>query len=490
MRRAETRPSLGTIKTMSRRLSLFLLSVLACFAPPANGQAIDQDRLEQRIVRTFGAGRYEEALAQVDAYLARWPETPHMHYNRACALTLLGRHDAAGEALVQAVEYGFREFEQMKRDPDMDGMRNHPTYLAILEARDRVNRGSSDRQVERWKSRYGEDGYTFESDEARRLHFVTSVDAVAHAQMKRMLQRQADQMAKSLFTGPPDYWCLVAVPTAEDATDIFPARNTSGIYLHDSRRLISRDIGSSMRHEFAHLMHYGHMERLGQKHAMWVQEGLASLYEDYELSEDGTITFVPNLRHNIARKQVERRMAVPWNKMMAFDGRSFLAGDARYYPQVRSMFEFLAHNGVLEEWYRNYTETFERSPNGARAWEETFRVPLETIEQRWRTWVLERGRIDDRIDYGDASIGIRGVDAADGVRIEQVVGSAARRAGLRRNDVIVEVNGAPVRSQGELMLEIAKRKVGDRVRLRIRRGNGYRDATVILEPLDGVVRTR
>ena len=175
---------------MSRRLSLFLLSVLACFAPPATGQTIDQDRLEQRIVRTFGAGRYEEALAQVDAFLARWPETPHMHYNRACALTLLGRNDAAGEALLQAVEYGFREFEQMKRDPDMAGMRNHPTYLAILEARDRVNRGSSDRQVERWKDRYGEDGYTFESDDQRRLHFVTSVDAVAHAQMKRMLQRQ------------------------------------------------------------------------------------------------------------------------------------------------------------------------------------------------------------------------------------------------------------------------------------------------------------
>ncbi|MCH2161256.1 MAG: PDZ domain-containing protein [Phycisphaerales bacterium] len=475
---------------MARLPLLALICMFGLHAMPAAAQVSEQDRLEQRIVRTFGAGRYDRALEEVDAYLARWPETPHMHYNRACALALLGRKDAAAEALVKAVDYGFLEFEQMKRDPDMDSMRDHPTYLAILEARQRVDRGSSDRQVERWKTRYGEDGYTFESDDKRRLHFVTSVDGVAHAEMKRMLQRQVDQMADSLFQSPPDYWCLVAVPTSEDAADIFPAANTSGIYLHDSRRLISRDIGSSMRHEFAHLMHYGHMERLGQKHAMWVQEGLASLYEDYTLSANGEITFVPNLRHNIARKQIERRMSVPWKKMMELDGRSFLAGDARYYPQVRSMFEFLAHNGVLEEWYRTYTETFDRSPNGSRAWEETFRVPLDTVEERWRQWVLGRGRIDDRIDYGDASIGISGVDAGDGVRIERIVGSAARRAGLRRNDVIVAVNGNPVRSQGELMLEIARKKVGDVVRLRIRRGAAYQDARVILEPLDAVIRGR
>ena len=78
------------------RPTLLLLACILGLTAPVSVQADDASLMEQRIVRTFGAGRYEQALRQVDEYLARWPETPHMHYNRACALTLLGRNDAAG----------------------------------------------------------------------------------------------------------------------------------------------------------------------------------------------------------------------------------------------------------------------------------------------------------------------------------------------------------------------------------------------------------
>jgi hypothetical protein len=259
------------------------------------------------------------------------------------------------------------------------------------------------------------------------------------------------------------------------------------MYIHAERRLVSRDIGASMRHEFSHLMHFGHMERLGQRHAFWIQEGLASLYEDYSINEDGSFTFRPNLRHNIARKQVERKVAISWDRLFTLDGKSFMAGDARYYPQVRSIFEFLADLGVLGEWYENYTESFERSPGGERAFEETFGLPVEKVEQRWRKWVVDRGRIDDHIDYGDASIGIAGVDAGDGVQIVELKSSGARRAGLRRGDVIVAVNDVPIRARGELILAIAEKKVGDWVRLRIRRNGVYQIITVRLEPLTAVV---
>ena len=35
--------------------------------------------------------RYDRALRMIDEYLALWPETPHMHYNRACAFAPIGR---------------------------------------------------------------------------------------------------------------------------------------------------------------------------------------------------------------------------------------------------------------------------------------------------------------------------------------------------------------------------------------------------------------
>ncbi|NIM60902.1 MAG: hypothetical protein GTO30_04390, partial [Acidobacteria bacterium] len=53
---------------------------------------------------------------------------------------------------------------------------------------------------------------------------------------------------------------------------------TGGIYEHERRRLIARDIGASLRHELTHAYHYADMDRLGQRHPLWVQEGIATLY--------------------------------------------------------------------------------------------------------------------------------------------------------------------------------------------------------------------
>ena len=89
----------------------------------------------------------------------------------------------------------------------------------------------------------------------------------------------------------------------------FDRPEVRGMYLHPARRLVSRDAGQSLQHEFVHLMHFAHMERTGQRHPIWVQEGLASLYEDYTLRADGSVEFHPNIRFNFARKQVTSRTA-------------------------------------------------------------------------------------------------------------------------------------------------------------------------------------
>ena len=465
------------------RIALTILIAFLAMSTDVSAQSREAEIAEANIVRAFSARRYERALQQIDTYLARWPESPNMIYNQACAYALMGNREASSQSLLRAVERGFREFGQMKLDPDLASMRDHPTFQAIIEAENRVDRNSSIQQVERWKKRWGEYGYTFDSDPERNLHFITSVDATSHRQMKDMLQKQADQMSDSLFTTSPDYWCLIAVPTAKDAKKIFESETTAGVYVHNDRQLISRDIGASMRHEFAHLMHYGDMERRNQRHAMWVQEGIASLYEDYEISSDGSITFAPNLRHNIARNQINRNLAVDLQDLFDMTPRRFMKGNARYYPQVRSLFEFLADLKLLEEWYEMYTETWDRSPEGTLAWEKIFGVPLEDVERRWKKWVVGRGEIDVRIDYGDASIGVAGEDAGDGIKITSVQSRNARRAGLRQGDVIVAVDTTPVRARGELVQAIAKKRVGERVRLRIRRNGDYRNVVVILAPL-------
>ena len=475
---------------------LVLASVVS--VPHASAFQSDDDAaaLERRIVRTFGSGDQETALELIALYLQNWPGTPHMLYNRACGLALLGRREASSAALLEAVDHGFRDFATMRRDPDLASMRNHETFIAILEASRRIDRGTADRQFEAWQRRYSDD-YHYETDDQHRLHFATGLDAKAHADMKQIIGRQADQMTKTLFKSPPLDWCFVVVPAKTHVTEVFrrlldvadPAR-TPGVYLHGKRLLVTRDIGESLRHEFAHRMHWADMDRRGQRHPMWVQEGLASLYEEYVWTEDGTIKFVPNMRHNIARRQVQAGIALSWDKLFQLNADQFLAGNARFYPQVRSMFEFLATLGLLEEWYDAYVATFDRDPGGGKAFEQVFGLPVDQVNQRWKSWVLDRGSIDDRVDYGDASIGISGVEAGDGVQIERVIGQNARRAGLRRGDVITRVDEKPVRARGELMLAIAARKIGETVRLEIRRRDQRLVIAVRLEALRGTVNQR
>ncbi|MDG2021059.1 MAG: PDZ domain-containing protein [Phycisphaerales bacterium] len=483
-----------------RRWITLALLVLATMLGGGHSSAFQSDddaaALERRIVRTFGSGEYEEALELVTRYLQNWPGTPHMLYNRACGLALLGRREASAEALLEAVEHGFRDFAAMRRDPDLASMRNHETFTAILEASHRIDRDTADRQFESWQRRYGDD-YHYETDTEHRLHFATGLDAKAHADMKRIIGRQADQMTQTLFKSSPQDWCFVVVPAKTHVTEVFrrmldvadPAR-TPGVYLHGKRLLVTRDIGESLRHEFAHRMHWADMDRRGQRHPMWVQEGLASLYEEYVWTDDDKIKFVPNMRHNIARRQVQAGIALSWDKLFDLSADQFLAGNARFYPQVRSMFEFLAALGLLEEWYDAYVRSYDRDPGGGKAFELVFGLPLDQVNQRWKSWVLDRGSIDDRVDYGDASIGISGIEAGDGVQIERVIGRNARRAGLRRGDVITRVDEKPVRARGELMLAIAARKIGETVRLEIRRRDQRLVIAVRLEALRGTVNER
>lgn len=476
------------------------LTLLLAWTPPAvegaetvtttsaDAARDDRDAKERMIVRAFSAARYEKALELVDEYLGLWPETPHMHYNRACAFALLGRRDAAGEALLEAVEQGFRDFETMKRDPDLASMRDHEVFTAILEARGRVVRESTDRRVERWRGRYDE-GYVHESDAEHRLHVASGLGGRAHAEMMSMIGRQADEQAKTLFPLAKMDWCFILVPRPEDVRTVFqreidvddPER-TPGVYLHGRRLLVSRDIGSTMRHEFTHRMHWADMERLGQRHAMWVQEGLAGLYEDYVWRPDGSIRFVPNLRHNIARRQVASGVDLDFEDLFRLDPESFLAGNARYYPQVRSLFEFLADLDLLSTWYRTYCETFEQDPTGGRAWERTFGLPLDDVNRRWQRWVRDRGGIDDRVEPGDPSLGVTGEEAGDGVRITAIPGRQARRGGLRIGDVIMKLDGRPIRTRSELLVALGECRTGQVVRLEVRRGSLVRMAEVRLEP--------
>lgn len=473
-------------------------------APPAAVQpaqrttldAAAAESLQRRIDRTLDAGRYAEAIELIERYLAEVGRDPTMLYNAACCRARMGDGDGAAKTLLDAIRAGFRDFDAMEEDPDLDPIREHPIYTAILEARDRAaiapapaprsepapRAGPS--PLEEWRARHGDKDYVYESDPERGLHYATSLDEEGRTAVRETLTALADHLATTLFDGHPRFATLVAVPTLRDMRLYFPDPTTTGMYEHAQRRLVARDIGQSLTHEFVHLMHWGHMDRLGQHHPMWVQEGLACLYEDYDLAADGSIAFRPNTRHNIARRQVLAAASMSWRQLFELSPREFMRKPLQYYPQVRSIFEFLADRGRLEPFYRALIATHGDDPTGAMAIERAFGRPLNEVEQAWKDWLRLRGPIDDSIGQGDASLGIRVAEAPDGVRVAETFGrGAARSAGMRSGDVIVAVDGRSVRSSRELLLALAAKHVGDAVEIRFRRGGEYHETTAMLRPL-------
>ncbi len=469
------------------RIFALLLLTLSTLTAPAIAQDGNISALRDAIFRSFERSEHSRCVELLTEYLAARPNDVQMWYNLACAHALLGERDSGARALRRAVQAGFADFAHMEHDPDLDALRDHPTYQKILTDERPQRRRDADHVIGLWKNRFIGDDYRYETHEAYRLAYATTLDATAHREMQVMLEAEADWLIENLFNAPPDYFVLIAIPTKRHADELFDGDQTiGGLYDHNQRVLVSRDIGGSMRHEFFHLMHYGHMERIGQRHPLWIQEGLASLFEDYQLKADGSIIFKPNERHNVVKRREKAGRVMRWSQLFGLTESRFMRNAGAMYPQVRSMFEFVADKGHLKTWYARYVENFHRDKSGRVAFEEVFAAPLDDIERMWRNWVRARPMVDNVIGYGDASLGIESPrhGASDGVVVSGIIpGGAASRSRLRSNDVIVAADGEPTRTLTELQAIIGAKRVDDRVSLRVRRGSEYLTIVVRLAPL-------
>jgi tetratricopeptide (TPR) repeat protein len=468
-----------------RHVTVILLAI-ALLAGSAAAQAVDRRGADRAIARAFEQGEHDRAARLIEEQLASRANDHGLLYNLACAYSRLGRVEDAASALYRAVAAGFRDFARMESDADLDAIRGTVMYGAIRDAAREAAAEAAQTALDRWKRAYGDRDYRYEIDDKRKIAFATALDAESHEAMKRMLQGEADVLIKLLFEAPPERFVLIAVPTPADSDALFGGDDSvGGRYEHGPRRIVTRDTGSSLRHEFVHAFHYAHMERLGlrQAHPIWIQEGLAALFEDFEIGRDGAIEFLPNERDNIVKRRVGMGRATRWRELLEMESDRFMANAGRNYPMARSIFAFVASNGRITEWYRIYVKTHGEDPTGVLAFEQCFGKTLEEIELDWRNWVKRRPLLDNSIDVGDASLGISADDggANDGVVIADVVpGGAADRARLRAGDVIVSIDGRDVRSLRELVAVMGEQEVGDRVVVRVRRFGEYIDRPVVL----------
>lgn len=78
-------------------------------------------------------GRIADGLKMDRKLVKLQPDNATAHYNLACSLALSKRKNDALRELREAVQLGYRDFDWMQQDPDLEALKQHPEFQALLK---------------------------------------------------------------------------------------------------------------------------------------------------------------------------------------------------------------------------------------------------------------------------------------------------------------------------------------------------------------------
>ncbi|HVP36968.1 MAG TPA: protein kinase [Terriglobales bacterium] len=79
------------------------------------------------------AGRLEEGKAQAAKAIELNPSDPLMLYNTACFYAQIGEKRLALDSLKSSINAGLEDYEWIKRDPDLESIKNEPEFIELIE---------------------------------------------------------------------------------------------------------------------------------------------------------------------------------------------------------------------------------------------------------------------------------------------------------------------------------------------------------------------
>ncbi|MEO1007268.1 MAG: PDZ domain-containing protein [Planctomycetota bacterium] len=454
---------------------------------PLDRTKSDED-IEAEAAALAASGDFAGAAIRYRELTKRRPDSFVAWYNLACALAQLEHPDEAWGALERSIELGMNDLTHLRLDPHIEPLRGGERF-ADLEARwPEIMERQAEVRFARAIERFGR-GYHTQRDDLLRVRFAVGQPRQTFDMAHEELHIVSRWAMEHLFANLADAedgtvpWVTVVIPTDADFASWArerhgdaargPTQQIAGTYDHDRKELVCKDLGSTLRHEVFHALHYRSQSLHAQRHAAWVLEGLAALVEDFDLDYQGTPVFVPSWRTNAARrafrggrlKTIEQLTSMPDH---IFVGQSPLL----HYAEARTLMLYMYAAGRLAEFYRNYVDTWEEDRTGLAAILRTFDATLPQIEASYRRWVQSLPTAPEQMHPPAATLGID-VDPERGeglAVIRTVRGSPGRRAGLRPRDVLVAVNGQGTRDINELYRVLGRYTPGNLVVLTVRRG--------------------
>lgn len=464
----------------------------------------------------FAAADYTKGEALLRQQCELEPESWIPRHNLAIALAMQNKQVEAAASLKEAIEMGFfdlrglqrtRPFEKVAAMAPMDEwIKDWP---AVLE-----------RQAQRTLANLQEalgPGAEVTRDDDHRVIYATWADPRsferAHTELRALTTWANNELFAGIADGPEydkklDPIIVVALPPRNRFQKWINARfgnvdNNSmtqigGAYEHLQVRLVSMDLGTSLRHEFFHGLHWRVCHRLGQRHPIWLQEGLAALVEDMDGLEDGKTGAapakpVPSWRTNTAKRQSRGGNMLSLDELIAVTPDAFnTQRPLAKYAQVRAFFLFLYQRGQLSEFLKAYCNSpefgFAVDQSGKKALEHVFGKDTKEIDKQFRAWLKDLPEVSEEVKPGQASLNVS-VESGNGdgvIVVDMPVGgtkSAAAAAGLssiRIGDVIMSVEGRATRDIAELIRVLGDFQPGQKVTVTLRRDGVERDVPVTL----------
>jgi C-terminal processing protease CtpA/Prc/RNase P/RNase MRP subunit p29 len=421
---------------------------------------------------------YAKAIEEYAKILAADPDDSVALYNTACGYALTNVRDKALDFLRKSLEAGFVNFTHIEVDTDLDSLRQEPAYKELFAKREEYTRKAAATAVARITKELGKKGidakqYREHYDRQNNFVYLHTRTDEEFSAIRKGLEEFADYQWKNLFQNRPGQPLYIVLLNSKDTPKYFP-QSVGGMFSAGSNALVCGDSpafklvrASVTVHEFTHALHFADMAARRQQHPIWLVEGLATLFESAD-HEDGKVAPRHNHRLTVVQEALRRERTMPWTALTRLNHMQFMINAQLAYAQARYMLFYMQEKGLLKKFYDEYTKGagYQSDRTAADAYEVVFGKPLPEVENDWKKWVAEQ-KVPPLPFLGIATK----ASGPEEVKIETVAPkSPAEAAGIKIGDVLLGLDGQPVRSQDDVLGIISSHKAGEEIEVQLSRG--------------------
>jgi hypothetical protein len=231
--------------------------------------------------------------------------------------------------------------------------------------------------------------------------FVVTGDETAAEVQRRSrstVRWASDLLRKDYFARDPDkvftiYLFKDALSYETNALRLFGDKPTSPYgYCSSRHRALVMNIatgGGTLVHEMVHAFMHSNVPDCPD----WINEGLASLYEQCA-ERDGHIIGLVNWRLPVIQQAITAGTAPSWTQLTGLpDGEFYHGNGGANYAAARYTMLWLQENNLLTRFWKGWLANRAEDANGLKAMKTLFPdEELATVEQRWRNWVKDLKR--------------------------------------------------------------------------------------------------